>query len=149
MKQQGKEKFYSIPFLAEFATNVPYRKISVEESVRQNLRMMLMSLPGQFRYDPTFGSTLNVQHFKLPDGSRGGKGFEDHLKTLIKDNLKMMVLRHEPRMILEDIIVNVHTPDPGKENKLIVSGRVALEIKLVGRIQGQQTFLHSELVPLL
>jgi phage baseplate assembly protein W len=149
MRKGSKEQFYSMPFLTEYVTKTPYKKISVEESVRQHLRLILISLPGQFRYDPTFGSTLNIQHFKLPDGKRGGKKMEDELKDLVKKNLKLLIERHEPRLILEDVIVNVQTPNPTKDNKLLKNGRIALEIKLNGRIEGEEAFLHSDLVPIL
>jgi phage baseplate assembly protein W len=145
----NKEQFYSMPFLAELATKSPYRKIGAEESVRENLRLILMSLPGQFRYDPTFGSTLNIQHFRLPDGKKGGKKFEDGLKDMVKKNLTLLIERHEPRLILEEVIVNVQTPNPAGNNQLLKNGRIALEIKLNGRIEGQLAFMHSDLVPIL
>jgi predicted component of type VI protein secretion system len=146
------EKFYSIPFLSGQTDKTKYVKVDVETSVRQNLRLMVSTIPSQFRYDPTFGAELNLEHFRLPDlKQKGSKRLEDDIKDTLKKNLLYLISKHEPRLEIEDLLVNIFSQKEG--NKTLLNkpkgGKIIFEIKLLGRILGQEKFIYNDLIPLL
>jgi hypothetical protein len=145
------EKFYTIPFLPGQMDKSKFKKVDVETSVRQNLKLMVSTIPSQFRYDPTFGAELNLQHFRLPDvKQKGEKRLEDEIKDTLKKNLLYLIGKHEPRLIIEDLFVNIFTQREDK--RLLVKhkeGKITFEIRLVGRILGQEQFIYNDLIPLL
>jgi predicted component of type VI protein secretion system len=144
------QMFYSMPFRALLATKSTYEKVDVETSVRQHIKMMLLTMPNQVRFDPAFGGALNKHHFRLPDKRKGEKKLEDELKDRVKKNLEMVVRKFEPRLQLKEVIVVVHIPKPDKDNPKNKSGKIALEITVRGKIKGLNTdFDHAELMPLL
>ncbi len=142
--------FYSIPFKALLRTKTPFQTVDVETSVRQHVKMIMLTMPNQVRFDPMYGGALNKHHFRLPDKRKGEKKLEDELKDKVKKNLDFALKRFEPRLKVKDIIVVVHLPKPDKDNPKLKKGRIALEINIKGSIPGSTPeFDYADLVSLL
>lgn len=142
--------YYSIPFKALQRTKAPFQTVDVETSVRQHVKMIMLTMPNKVRFEPLYGGALNKHHFRLPDKRRGEKKLEDELKDRTKKNLEFALKRFEPRLKVKDIIVIVHLPKPDRDNPHLKKGRIALEINVKGSIPGSTPeFDYAELVPLL
>lgn len=145
-----KKIFYSLPFLpGKEAKDINYKKDNVENSIRQHIRLILMTLPNQLRFEPKYGCELNAYHFKLPEKSKGDKKLEEEIKDKVQKNLKFLLARYEPRLKLSRAIVNVNVPLTDKDNKFLQGGRISLEISIAGRILGRKNFQHTETIPVL
>lgn len=68
--------------------------VSDEEDIRQSLRVLLSTLPGERPMNPEFGCDLRDLVFEPNTKS---------LLTLIEDRIKTAIIRYEPRVTLESI----------------------------------------------
>jgi phage baseplate assembly protein W len=144
-------RFYSLPFKAESkARQGSMKQVDLETSVRQNLRLLLSSMPGRFRYAPMFGSQLNKFHFRLPDKRKGDKKLEDEIKNIVQKNVDALIRKFEPRIELKEVIVSVRLPkaDRPAEQQPKGGGKIALEITVNGRLMDREDFDHLEIVPI-
>lgn len=83
---------------------------SGERDVRESLRILLSTTPGERVMQPTFGCALRTQVFEVLDASRA---------TEIHDLVARAVLHFEPRVELIDVVVT--QPDP-------LEGQVLVEL---------------------
>jgi phage baseplate assembly protein W len=144
-------RFYALPFkTAEKAKQGSLKQVDLETSVRQNLRLLLSSMPGRFRYAPMFGSQLNKFHFRLPDKRKGDKKLEDEIKSIVQKNVDALIRKFEPRVDLKEVIVTVRLPKADKSSEFQPKGggKIALEITINGRLMDRESFDHLEIVPI-
>lgn len=144
-------RFYSLPFKAENkAKQGTMKQVDLETSVRQNLKLLLSSMPGRFRYAPMFGSQLNKFHFRLPDKRKGDKKLEDEIKNKVQKNVEELIRKFEPRIELKEVIITVRLPKADKptEQQPKGGGKIALEITVNGRLMDREDFDHLEIVPI-
>lgn len=136
--------YYSLPFDTEKLGGKTFRKTTVEESVRQHIRLMLSTMPGSYRFSPVFGSWLNKHHYRLPDKRKGEKKLESELKENLQVNLRLLLEKFEPRLLLHDIEVKVKLPKPDEIEPGQKGGRIIFELNLIGVINGRESFQHLE-----
>jgi phage baseplate assembly protein W len=144
-------RFYSLPFKAENkAKQDTMKKVDLETSVRQNLKLLLSTMPGRFRYAPMFGSQLNKYHFRLPDKRKGDKKLEDEIKSKVQKNVEELIKKFEPRIEVKEVIVVVRLPKADKplEQQPKGGGKIALEITVNGRLMDRDDFDHLEIIPI-
>lgn len=143
--------FYSIPFLVGEMSKKEYNTVQVEESIRQNIKLMVTTMPSQYRYDANYGSVLNINHFRLPKAQKKGeKKLEEEIREKLKKNLLSLIEKNEPRLILSDLNVIVHVPDSKRPSfDKNINGKITFEIKIAGKILGQDDFIYNDLIPLL
>ena len=144
-------QFYSLPFKTiGKAQQGTLKKVDLETSVRQNLKLLLSSMPGRFRYAPMFGSQLNKYHFRLPDKRKGDKKLEDEIKSIVQKNVDALIRKFEPRVELKEVIVSVKLPkaDKPSEQQPKGGGKIALEITVNGRLMDREDFDHLEIIPI-
>ncbi|MCB0522689.1 MAG: GPW/gp25 family protein [Lewinellaceae bacterium] len=144
-----KKAFYSIPFKAESMTKPTYARVDLETSVRQHIKMMLMTIPNQVKFEPAYGGVLNKQHFRLPDKRKGDKKLEEELKDMVLKNIQYLIAAYEPRLKIKNVGVTVLLPKPDKPNPKIKSGRIALEINIDGLLLDHEDFRYTDLIPML
>ncbi len=126
-----------MPFKANQAPKLAYQKVDMETSIRQNIKMLLVTLPNQVRFAPDYGVVTNKFHFRLPDKRKGEKKLEDELRDRLKKNLEFLLAKYEPRLIVKEILITVHLPKPDKDNSKLKNGRIALEINVKGIVKSQ------------
>ncbi len=78
-----------------------------EEDIRKSLEILLSTRPGERVMRPDFGCDL---------GSLSFEPITSSLKSFIKDLIKTSILYHEPRITVEDIILNADQAQEGKIN---------------------------------
>jgi len=130
--------YYSLPFTPKPHEESRFAKVDAETSVRQHIRLMLSTMPGSFRFDPVYGSLLNKHHFLLPDKRKGDKKLEQELKLKLQNNLKALIAKHEPRLIVDEIEVEVN---PGRNEN---DSRITFLINISGSINGRESFKQTE-----
>jgi phage baseplate assembly protein W len=136
-------KYYALPFDARRATR-ELPKTDVEESVRQHIRLLLLTMPGSFRFSPWFGSWLNKHHHRLPDKRKGEKKLENELKEKLQANLRQLLSRYEPRLALHDVEVTVQLAPPGEPHEK--GGRILFNANVIGTLPNQESFNHTQSV---
>ena len=80
-----------------------------EEDIRKSLEILLSTRPGERMMRPDFGCDLNSLSFEPITSS---------LKSFIKDLIKTSILYHEPRITVEDVILNA---DQAQEGKIVIT----------------------------
>jgi phage baseplate assembly protein W len=136
-------KYYAIPFNPEHPAG-NFRKSNTEESVRQHIRLLLSAMPGSFRFSPLFGSSLNKHHYHLPDKRRGEKRLENELKEKLQTNLRQLIGKYEPRLVLHEVEVTVKLPGQEETGAHQKGGRIVFDINLIGMLNGKESFEHAE-----
>jgi phage baseplate assembly protein W len=121
-----------------------FRKTNAEESVRQNIRLILSTMPGSFRFSPLYGSWLNKHHYRLPDKRKGEKKLESELKENLQANLRLLLERFEPRLLLHDIEIKVKLLKADEFGPAQKGGRIVFDLNLIGMINERDSFQHLE-----
>ncbi|CAA9228778.1 MAG: hypothetical protein AVDCRST_MAG56-837 [uncultured Cytophagales bacterium] len=134
-------KYYALPFDARQATR-QLPKTDVEESVRQHIRLLLLTMPGSFRFSPWYGGWLNKHHYRLPDKRKGEKKLENELKEKLQANLRQLLTRYEPRLVLHEVEVTVILSPPGGPREK--GGRILFNANVIGTLPNQESFKHAQ-----
>lgn len=111
--------FYSIPFLAErIIKGQRLERCDLETSVRQNLRLLLMTPPMRVRHDPAYQCKIHWLQFLAENGAmEEDKRMEDNLKMLLEKNVKQLIEKFEPRVIIRELAVSVKYPNEQFDNR--------------------------------
>jgi phage baseplate assembly protein W len=110
-----KQPFYAIPFRTEqLGARDSLQKCSLKDSIRQNIRVLLLTPPGRFRYDPYYGCRIHWYQFMTSNHAMQGKKEEDQFRLKLQENLKELIRRFEPRIELTDLEVDMRQ-DPGEQ----------------------------------
>ena len=101
--------FYSIPFRAEKLTQKGrLEKCDLAASVRQNLRLLLMTPPMQVRHDSAYGCIIHWRQFLADNWAmEEEKRMEDNFKIALEKNIKQLLEKFEPRIHLQELLVDV------------------------------------------
>jgi predicted component of type VI protein secretion system len=137
-------EYYSLPFDAGQAAGKRFRQSNAEESVRQHIRLLLSTMPGSFRFSPVYGSWLNKHHYRLPDKRKGEKRLETELKENLQQNLRFLLEKFEPRLLLYDIEVKIKLPKPEEIAPDQKGSRIVFDLNIIGVINGRNSFQHAE-----
>jgi phage baseplate assembly protein W len=137
-------QYYSLPFTPDMPGGKTFRKTNAEESVRQNIRLILSTMPGSFRFSPLYGSWLNKHHYRLPDKRKGEKKLESELKENLQANLRLLLERFEPRLLLHDIEIKVKLLKADEFGPAQKGGRIVFDLNLIGMINERDSFQHLE-----
>lgn len=111
----GAERFYSMPFRTEsLGKKGSLQKCDLMESIRQNIRLLLLTPPGRYRHDPFYGCKIHWFQFMANNRAMEGRKEEDQLKLDIRENIRKLILRYEPRIDLSDLEVELRQ-DPAEQ----------------------------------
>ena len=100
--------FYTIPFRTErLVKKGELDRSDLLTSVKQNLRLLLMTPPLRLRYDPFFGCRIHWSQFLLTNRIMEGKKEEDTFKQKIEQNIEKLVKKFEPRVKLREVQVSI------------------------------------------
>jgi phage baseplate assembly protein W len=100
--------FFTIPFRTErLVKKGKLDRSDLLASVRQNLRLLLMTPPLRMRYDPFFGCRIHWSQFLLNNRIMEGKKEEDSFKQKIEKNIEDLIKKFEPRVLLREVNVSI------------------------------------------
>lgn len=104
--------FYSMPFFTEqLGRKTGFQRCDLATSVRQNIRLLLITPPGRARFDPYYGCRIHLSQFLADNRAMEGKKIEDRFKQIIEENIEQLILRFEPRLDLKEVTVDIR-PSP-------------------------------------
>ena len=75
-------------------------KISLEDSVRQNISLYLATKPGEYHYDPEYGCIIHHYDFRMLTETPG----KDQIKRSIEAYLKKFDKRIEPEQVNLEVV---------------------------------------------
>lgn len=161
--------FYGLPFRVEKLVKpdidqqppklTKLDKVDLANSVRQNLRLLLLTPPLHFRFDPTYGCKVHWSHFSLdaraiPEDSPQ----ENKFKIKIEQNLKALIERFETRIKVESVIVSIEKKRVRKRQLLgktqVENNILQITVKLKARVKEEyvydgQPLIFEDAIPLL
>lgn len=101
-----KQPFYSIPFrTGQLGKSGSLEKCSLSDSIRQHIRLLLLTPPGRFRYDPFYGCKIHWYQFLVSNRAMEGRKEEDQFRLDIQENIRSLIERFEPRIELTDVTI--------------------------------------------
>ena len=117
---------------------LPLARVTLDESVKSHIRLILMTRPGEYRFDPAFGCSIWDRDFEIIPS--GGGNWAHEVRNSIEESLKA----HERR--LSDIRVRLSVEDADE-----VNGRLkkTIEIHIEGKLKlTGEYFRHHERIML-
>ncbi|WP_426478066.1 GPW/gp25 family protein [Chryseobacterium sp. CBSDS_008] len=97
-------------------------KVSVDQSIAEHLFMIVTTPLGRCKFDDHFGTEIFEVDFDLPKS-------DNSIKEFISRTVKKSIIRHEKRLLLEDIEVAVSNTDIGKSERKRVKKKVTVAVK--------------------
>lgn len=97
-------------------------KISIDNSIGQQIFLLATTALGECKFDDTFGTEIWELDFDLLKS-------DNQLKEFIINALKKAVVRHEKRILLEDVNVSVNDFNLGTLGKRRMKKKVMLSVK--------------------
>ena len=140
--------FYTIPFHADRLTQKGrLDKSDLATSVRQNLRLLLMTPPMRVRFDPFYGCKVHWQQFLATNRAlEDDKRNEDNFKTKIEENITKLIEKFEPRVQIKEVNVNIryrqteHTQWRLLESQRTQNTVIQLIVKIKGSVKPEYTY---------
>lgn len=110
-----KQPFYSIPFrTGQLGKSGSLGKCGLSDSIRQNIRLLLLTPPSRFRFDPFYGCKIHWYQFLVSNRAMEGKKEEDQFRLDMQENIRKLIERFEPRIELTDIEIELKQ-DPSSQ----------------------------------
>jgi phage baseplate assembly protein W len=139
--------FHTMPFRAEsLIKKGPSEKCDLATSVRQNLRLLLMTPTMRVRFDPRYG--CKVHHFQFLASNRAmeNRKEEDDFKYLMEKNITALIEQFEPRVLLKDVGITIryavedHTKWYLSEGQRIKGSVLQLVVNVKGSVKPEFAF---------
>lgn len=97
-----------MPFRAErLVKKGRLERSELQASVRQNLRLLLITPPIRVRFDPFYGCIVHWQQFLASNRAMEHKKEEDNFKQQMEENIKALIVKFEPRVVIREVIVTI------------------------------------------
>lgn len=140
--------FYTIPFRAEnLVQKGKLEKCDLAVSVRQNLRLLLMTPPMRVRHDLFYGCKIHWQQFLAENGAmEEDKYLEDNFKIVLEKNIKQLVQKFEPRIHLDELTVDLrYSEDTHTRWQLLKTQRrqnnnIQIIVNIKGKVKDEYIF---------
>jgi phage baseplate assembly protein W len=152
--------FHNLPFRAEgLGKKGSISRCDLAVSIRQNLRLLLISPPLRLRFDPYYGCRIHRAQFLAGNRAMEGRREEDDFKFKLEQNIETLIRRFEPRLMLQEVNIKIrYSKDDQmewkhgvfktkKRNIIQVSVHIKGDVK-PEYAQGQTIFLEDN-IPLL
>ena len=100
--------FYGMPFRAEnLIRKGRLEKCDLAESVRENLRLLLITPTLRVRFDPFYGCRVHWQQYLSSMRAMERKKEEEDFKYMVEQNVTALIKRFEPRVLLKEVNISV------------------------------------------
>lgn len=129
--------YYKTPI--DFASIMDEReteKVSVEQSINQHLFMIVTTPLGRCKFDEGFGTEIFEVDFDLPRS-------DNSVKEFIARTAKESIIKHEKRLLLEDIEVSVKNADIKRTNRQRVKKKVIVSVTGLIKETDRPFFFHQ------
>ena len=133
-------KYYSLPVpFSELLQKKELPKCNLEDSIKNNILLILMSHFGEHRYDQSFGCSIWDQDFELLPSANI---WRSQLKRTITESIE----RHEPRISDLDIVIKIdELPFTNPDDKKVRRIKKRISVGIEGRIKlTDELFSHIE-----
>jgi predicted component of type VI protein secretion system len=139
------EIYYALP-VRQVESGKLFQRVTMQDSVKQNIKLLLSTFPSQVPYAPLFGSVLNLYHHELPNElSKKGK-LEEEIKDKVEKHLKKMMSLYEPRFTMTNLEVTpILRKQTGNQNS---EGRISLEIRIKGKYLNNKEDQFQTTIPI-
>lgn len=97
-------------------------KISIDNSISQQIFLISTTALGECKFDETFGTEIWEMDFDLLKT-------DNSLKEFIVSSMKKSIVMHEKRLLLEDVEVSVKDHNLGTIGKRRMKKRVVISVK--------------------
>lgn len=141
--------FYSIPVqMGKLVKGEQLEKCDLEQSVRQNLRLLLMTPPLRVRHDPLYQCKIHWQQFLTENGlMEEDQHMEDGFKNILEKNIKRLIEKFEPRIQLSELHVNIKYPnEPVSAQKILYLRRQDVDRKIIQVVVSLKAVIKPEYV---
>jgi len=140
--------FYSMPFRAEnLIKKGKLERCNLAVSVRQNLRLLLMTPPARVRDTPLYGCIIHWQQFVASNRlMEEDKRQEDNFKVNIERNVSALIERFEPRITLTEVSVHIqyneeeHTTWRLVKSNIRENNVIQIIVNIKGKVKPQFLF---------
>ena len=137
-----------MPFRAENLTKKgKLERCDLAVSVRQNLRLLLMTPPAKVRDSPLYGCIIHWQQFVASNRlMEEDKRQEDNFKVNIERNVSALIERFEPRISLSEVSVDIrynaeeHTTWRLVKSNLKENNVIQIIVNIKGKVKSQFLF---------
>ncbi|GGC76677.1 GPW/gp25 family protein [Undibacterium terreum] len=92
-------------FPPEFSRRGVVKMVSADEDIKQSLRILLSTTPGERVMQPSFGCGLKSQIYE---------NVNESTVTVLKDLIRRAILFFEPRIVLESILEDTSLAQEGR-----------------------------------
>jgi phage baseplate assembly protein W len=100
--------FYSMPFRAEkLIRKGTLEKCDLATSIRQNLRLLLITPPIRVKFDPFYGCKVHWFQFLATNRAMERKKEEDDFKYKMEQNITTLIERFETRILLKEVNISI------------------------------------------
>ena len=151
-----------MPFRAErLLQKGQLEKCDLAESVRQNLRLLLMSPPMRVRQSALYGCKIHWQQFVAENRTmEEDKRREDHFKITLEKNIKQLVEHFEPRIQLDEVTVDIKYVNEEYPKQQLTKVRqknenvIQIIVNIKGKVKSEyvydgQSLVLEDTIPLL
>jgi phage baseplate assembly protein W len=115
--------YYKIPMnFGEVISKKDADKISIDNSISQQIFLISTTALGECKFDETFGTEIWEMDFDLLKT-------DNSLKEFIVTSMKKAIKMHEKRLLLEDVEVSVQDHNLGTFGKRRMKKRVVISVK--------------------
>ncbi|MFS4432213.1 GPW/gp25 family protein [Chryseobacterium sp. S90] len=115
--------YYKIPIdFAKIMDERDTEKVSIEQSISQHIFIIVTTPLGRCKFDDSFGAEIFEVDFDLPKS-------DNSVKEFIARTVTESIVKHEQRLLLEDIEVAVKNTDIGKADRKRVKKKVMVSVK--------------------
>ena len=111
-------------------------KISIEDSIRQNIFLISTTSFGECKFDESFGSEIWEMDFDLLKSN-------NNLREMMMNSLKRDISKNETRVVLEDISVEISDYNLGTIGKTSMKKRVQLTLKMLIKETNRPLFFQN------
>jgi phage baseplate assembly protein W len=100
--------FYSMPFKSEnLIKKGQLEKCDLATSVRQNLRLLLVTPTMRVRFDPFYGCKVHWFQFLASNRAMEQRKEEDDFKYRMEQNITALIEKFEPRVLLKEVNIKI------------------------------------------
>ena len=139
--------YFTLPFRAERLTKKgKLNKSDLQASVRQNLRLLLITPPMRVRFDSNYGCLVHWQQFLASNRAMESKREEDDFQHKMEENIKELVSKFEPRVEIRDVMVTIkykiddHLPWLMAGDQHSIKNVLQLVVRITGTIKAEYAY---------
>jgi phage baseplate assembly protein W len=152
--------YFTMPFRAEkLIKRGELERSDLQQSVKQNMRLLLITPPLRVRFDPYYGCLVHWQQFLASNRAMEHKREEDNFKVKMETNIRNLIEKYEIRVALRDVSVTIkykkedYFPWLISADQRVQNDVLQMVVKIAGSIKPEyaygETLELEDTIPLL